>query len=133
MNVLSPRLPPGAREMFNALYPTREPRYLTDDLYSVELPGDVFINVGWFPENDPSGAYEVCFYKGQFENQIGPPYETANLGEVIAVIEGVAAALMGASAYTPTISASGSQAVSVPEEWVRATTASNSRRLALVG
>jgi hypothetical protein len=117
--------------MFNALYPTREPGYLTDDLYAAELPFGVFVNVGWFPENDPAGAYEVCFYKGRFENQLIPPVELSDARQVVAVIEHFAGVL--ADARTPAVSASGSQAVPFPEEGVRATTASNSQVLRLVG
>jgi hypothetical protein len=91
MNVVTPRLPEGCRELFNALYPSRDPQLLTDDLYAAELPDGIFINVGWFPESDPAGAYEICVYLGEFDNLILKPIETDDLNQVVRRIEKIAA------------------------------------------
>jgi hypothetical protein len=87
MNVATPRLPPKSRELFNALYRTADPRCLTDDLDAAELPGGVSITVGWFPELDPNGEYEICFFRGDYENQLVEPTTTRDLDEVVRVIE----------------------------------------------
>ena len=90
MTVEIPRLPPGAREIYNSLYRTTNPECLTDDLYLAEMPGEIFIDVGWFPECDPTGAYEICVYQKTFENPLFGPWESRDLTEVLDQIETLA-------------------------------------------
>lgn len=88
---LVPKLPSGSRVLYNALYPTKEPSFLTDDLFLAELSGGIFVDVGWFPESDPDGAYEVIFHRGNFEERIAPPFESVDLAQVVEYIERMAA------------------------------------------
>jgi hypothetical protein len=87
VTLLSPKLPFGAKILFNSLHDTKAPSYLTDDLFAAELPGGVFVDVGWFPECDPSGAYEICVYKNAFENQLAKPIKTKDPHEAAAAVE----------------------------------------------
>ncbi len=91
MNTLIPRLPSGATILFNSLFDTKDAAYLTDDLFAASLPGGVYVDVGWFPECDPNGSYEVCVYKDSFENQLSEPVETKNVHEAVAAVEKFAA------------------------------------------
>jgi hypothetical protein len=54
----------GARVVVNSLYDSREPGFLTADLLLVELPSKTYIDVSWYPEHDPSGAYTVTVFRG---------------------------------------------------------------------
>jgi hypothetical protein len=87
MTLITPKLPYGAKILFNSLHDTKQPSYLTDDLFAAELPGGVFVDVGWFPECDPNGSYEVCVYKASFENQLSPPFETKDVRDASAAVE----------------------------------------------
>jgi hypothetical protein len=87
MNMVTPKLPAGSRVLFNALYKTSDSRSLTDDLFAAILPDGVHVSVGWFPELDPSGEYEICFYRGDYEHQLIDPIATRNLEEVVRIIE----------------------------------------------
>jgi hypothetical protein len=50
---------PGALVVLNSLFDTKDPRVLTQDLMLVQLPNHTYIDVSWFPEHDPNGAYTV--------------------------------------------------------------------------
>jgi hypothetical protein len=70
MNLVIPdlRMAPGARVVVNSLYHCKDAGFLTQDLLLVELPGKTFIDVSWFPEHDPSGAYSITVFRDR--NQI---------------------------------------------------------------
>jgi len=87
MNRMTPKLPAGSRVLFNALYENPAPRGLTDDLFAAVLPNDVHVGVGWFPELDPAGVYEICFYRDTYENQLTEPLKTRDLNEAVRFIE----------------------------------------------
>lgn len=86
-NLKIPQLPAGSRVLFNSLYDTKDPRCLTDDLYAAILPGQITVDVGWFPECDPSGSYELVFSRDEFENIVAGPFEIADLDKLVSVIE----------------------------------------------
>jgi hypothetical protein len=56
-------LAPRARVVVNSLYVSDDPGVLTDDLLLVELPNRTFIDVSWYPELDPDGAYSVAVFR----------------------------------------------------------------------
>ena len=90
MNPVQLRLPKDAVVIYNALYPTTQPSYLTADLFAARLPGGVIIDAGWSPECDPHGTYEVFTYRGAFENQIEPEFASTDLQAVVSQIERLA-------------------------------------------
>ena len=59
MTPLSLKLPRGAEIAFNSLYDSKQPILLIQDVLFVSLPNDIYIDVGWYPEHDPSGAYRI--------------------------------------------------------------------------
>lgn len=83
MILLQPRMPAGSRVVWNCLYEPAALESLTDSLYLVVLPNGISIDVGWYPELDPTGAYEICVYRGEFENQLVPPMEVRDTKELI--------------------------------------------------
>ena len=54
----------GAKVVVNSLFDSKEPGFLTQDLLLVELPGKTYIDVSWFPEHDPMGAYTISVLRG---------------------------------------------------------------------
>jgi hypothetical protein len=89
MNLLTPDLSgaPGTRVVVNSLYPSNDPGFLTEDLLLVELPGGAHIDVSWFPEHDPSGAYVVTVFRGPEvirEQEAGTAQEAVRLVQELA-------------------------------------------------
>jgi hypothetical protein len=89
MNLLTPNLSrvPAARVIVNSLYDCKQAGFLTQDLLLVELPGRTFIDVSWFPEHDPAGAYTVTVFRGH--NQIHD-VETKSAYEAVSLVENLA-------------------------------------------
>jgi hypothetical protein len=89
MNLISPNLEmaPGAKVVVNSLYDSKDPRCLTQDLLLVELTAKTFIDVSWFPEHDPSGAYVVSVFRGH--EQIHE-IETRSAFEAVRFVENLA-------------------------------------------
>lgn len=86
MKPLQLRLPPGAIQR-GAIFPTKDPDYLTQDLLQVQLPGDTFIDVGWSPENDPSGEFVISVFRGCWERQLRDQQFTRDWNEVSATVQ----------------------------------------------
>lgn len=75
MNPIYIRLPRDAKKRGD-IYPTRDQDYLVPDILEVELPGGIFIDVGWWPRRDPSGSFVVSAFRATWENQLCPQYFT---------------------------------------------------------
>jgi hypothetical protein len=92
MSIVPIRLDPasGAKLVMNGLVASPTLDDLDSDLVLVELPGDRYIDVSWYPENDQPGAYFVTrFHKGDWENpeytfQAPTPQAAAFIVEVLA-------------------------------------------------
>ena len=63
---------------------------LTQDMLEVELADGVIIDVGWYPEHNPNGAYGVVAFQGHPDRPIGKPYYTKDPQAVIAKVETLA-------------------------------------------
>jgi hypothetical protein len=72
MNLLDITLPgwSHARVLYNSLYDSLQPSALTSDVLLVELPDDVFVDVGWYPERDPTGQFRICVFQGTWDNRL---------------------------------------------------------------
>lgn len=73
------------------LYRTDRAGLLTQDMLEVELPGKVFVDVGWFPEHDPAGEYVVTVFAGDIDHLLQPPFTTRSHAEALAAVHNLAA------------------------------------------
>jgi hypothetical protein len=60
------------------------PDELSQDLLTVVLPNGVMIEVGWFPENDPSGSFHIVAALGALEIQ---SWTLRSLDDVILLVQ----------------------------------------------
>jgi hypothetical protein len=95
MNLVELKLPKGAKVLFNSLYRASTPSFLTQDLLAVELPNQVVIDVGWYPQFDPLGSYLVSVFRQTWENQLVEPIETRDIDQVVAEVERLAREFAG--------------------------------------
>lgn len=84
------KLPPGC-EVYNFLYPTRDPEYLVQDLLTVALPNGYHVDVTWAPEHDPQGEYIIRVFKWRWDNQQITPICTRDFDEVVRTVARLAA------------------------------------------
>lgn len=89
MNPVSLQLPPDAK-VFNSLFANANLEDMTQDLLAVALPTGFFVDVGWFPEHDPSGSYCIRVFWQEWSAQQIPIIETKNLDEVVQTVERLA-------------------------------------------
>ena len=54
---------PGARLILNNLFASGSTADLDQDLVLVELPGQVFIDVSWYPEHEIPGHFYVTVFE----------------------------------------------------------------------
>jgi hypothetical protein len=89
MNLLVPdlRMAPGANVVVSSLFDSKDAGFLTQDLFLVELPGETYIDVSWFPEHDPKGAYTISVLRGR--DQIHDE-EAGSAREALSVVERLA-------------------------------------------
>lgn len=78
-----PGLPHGSEILFNALYPSKEPDHLVQDLLAVKLAGGEVIDVSWHPEHDPTGRFYVTVLDRECRVELkkieaDDPHEAAN-------------------------------------------------------
>jgi hypothetical protein len=55
---------------------------LDQDILEIELPNGINIDVGWFPENDPNGAFVIRVYRQDIRRPLRSPIQTRNSLEV---------------------------------------------------
>ena len=60
---------------------------LDQDILEVELENGLVIDVGWIPENDPTGAYRIVVYHQYWDNQITDPVFTKYPTEVAEIVD----------------------------------------------
>jgi hypothetical protein len=46
------------------IFESQNPIVLSEDLLEISLPSGKTIDVGWYPEHDPTGQYRVLLYRG---------------------------------------------------------------------
>src|SRR5262249_10233159 len=59
-------------------------------ILEIELPSDLTIDVGWYPEGDPVGAFQVVLYRDYWSNQLVPPVEVKTISDVVKEVEKLA-------------------------------------------
>ena len=81
---------PGAK-VYSSLYQPIDPEDLNQDVLSVELCNGFCIDVGWWPEYDPTGRYVIrVFYQSWDVQCLEPPIEVKTADRVIAEVERLA-------------------------------------------
>lgn len=68
MNSIDLTLPPHA-VILNYLYHDMTPADLTQDMLTVRLANGYYIDVGWYPEHDPSGEFFIRVFHGCWDRQ----------------------------------------------------------------
>lgn len=89
MSPISIEIPSGAR-ITNQLFPTSNSDYLTQDLVTIALPNGCFVDVGWYPEHDPTGEYFVRVFYEYWDAQLREPFCTRDPREAAALAEELA-------------------------------------------
>lgn len=51
-----------------AVYDTKDPAYLHEDLLEIELANGIFIDVGWYPHKDSMGCFVLSVFKEDWDN-----------------------------------------------------------------
>lgn len=83
-------LPTGAKAA-NYLFPQMGVEDLTQDVMTVVLPTGYCVDVGWYPEHDPSGRYLIRVFEGRWDRQVLPkPIATRETLEVVRAVEDLA-------------------------------------------
>lgn len=80
------KLPPGAK-VVGHLYDDTGITHFSEDLLCVTLRNDVSIDVGWYPDEDPSGEFRIHIFRGNWCNTISPNFHTKIVAEVISFVE----------------------------------------------
>ncbi len=60
----------GSRVVYNALYATKDIRFLTHDLLLAKLPDGTSVDVSWSPELDADGHYDITVYRDNWDDVI---------------------------------------------------------------
>jgi hypothetical protein len=68
--------------------------YCDEDVYSAQLPNGMWIDVGWWPQNDPNGEFVISVYDEHWENEYGEAICVKTGLEVKTVIESLAAKIL---------------------------------------
>jgi hypothetical protein len=84
------RLPPKAL-VKGALYNTYDLDYLSEDLLEITLESGLTIDVGWYPEGERPGAFQVVLFNEFWRQQVIPPLEVQTLPELTQLVEDLAA------------------------------------------
>ena len=90
MNKIKLNLPSTASIVFDNLYDVMPLASLGEDLCAIQLPGNRYIDIGWFPPQDAQGCYVIRVFQGDIDNLIEPPLETTRLEEVVHQVEELA-------------------------------------------
>jgi hypothetical protein len=85
MSQISLNLPSQAK-VIGSLWDTSNIDYLDEDMLSVELPGGFHILVGWFPELDVNGEYQLFTFTGEFTNPRNVRLRTTSVYEIEAEV-----------------------------------------------
>lgn len=59
---------PSFAKVKGSLYDTSDIRDLTQDMLEIELPGNIFIDVGWYPQWNPAGQYMILVFRDTVDN-----------------------------------------------------------------
>jgi hypothetical protein len=98
MSTIALNLPRSAK-WIGAFHDKSKLHNLDQDMLSVELPGDVFVDVGWYPDWCEDGEYRVTVYQGDYDNRLEAVVKTKDTTEAKRTVESLV------WKHTPAISA----------------------------
>lgn len=75
------KLPKGV-ESIGCLRTTEDPWQLDEDMFQVKLPGDIRIHVGWYPDLDPEGEYQLRVFQCRWENKLEPDFVSREVSDI---------------------------------------------------
>jgi hypothetical protein len=87
--VIQLKLPRGAL-VKGALYNTYDLDYLSEDLLEIDLRNGLTIDVGWYPEGERPGTFQVVLFQDHWRNHVIEPIETTSLARLVPIVEAVA-------------------------------------------
>jgi hypothetical protein len=104
MEPIKLNLPADARVLFNSLYRSTGPAFLTQSVLAVRLADGSVIDVSWYPEYGPSGAYTITRYQGSWDNQ-KEVIETRDTDQVIREVQRLArlTGVMAEASWSPEV------------------------------
>jgi hypothetical protein len=105
MSTISLNLPTQAH-WIGALHDKQKLHNLDHDMLSVELPGEIFIDVGWHPNWDSNGQYRISVYQKDIDNKLETTAYSRDPAHVKNLVEELA------RSYTPSIQISASSVTS---------------------
>jgi hypothetical protein len=85
MSYVNLNLPTQAK-VLGALRKTDVLHDLNEDMLQIELPGDVFVDVGWYPDWDPNGEYRLKVFHDTVDSQLEPQFCSRDVNAVEATI-----------------------------------------------
>jgi hypothetical protein len=99
MSMLQPlRIPAGWRVDYNEFYAieaaseTRD--HLKEDLFqATHTAGNRMLDLGWYPEADPDGAFRLCLHAGDFSGELIHRADSPDRASIVAELERLLAAV----------------------------------------
>jgi hypothetical protein len=84
-------LPPNSIQK-GFLYEDYELFELDQDILEIDLPSGLTIDVGWYPQHDPNGAFQIVVFKDYWDAQKQKPILARNPIQVASLVEALASA-----------------------------------------
>jgi hypothetical protein len=86
---------PGAKQVVGRLTDDlSETSLLDQDILEVQMPDGLTIDVGWFPEYDANGAFEIRVYRDYMGNHVAGPWQSRDAHEALRIVKRLAAACL---------------------------------------
>lgn len=77
---------PGGEVLYNALDENPSPETLGQDIVAIRLQDGTFIDVSWYPQFDPNGAYTVAHISADWEHRLSE-LRTRQIAKVVEAIQ----------------------------------------------
>ena len=77
-----------------ALFADQDGTDLDQDVLQIALPNGLFIDVGWYPCNDPNGRFKIVTYRESYRTPVRPNEYTANPYRVLSIVSEIAEELL---------------------------------------
>lgn len=73
---------PGIVKVMGQLHDRSDRAHLMQDMIQIALPGEIFIDVGWYPDKNPSGRYKLMVFKNDPDTLLEPIFSSRSVDEV---------------------------------------------------